>query len=90
MDHIGDWKLIIKKVRLFQMPDWNRWYVKQRVEFLGRQWNLVDMATLAVLVYLHCLALLSPFYFNWTAFWLAVALYFVSGVLAGVTRPFFP
>lgn len=79
IDHIGDWKLIIKKVRLFQMPDWNRWYVKQGVEFLGRQWNFVDMATLAVLVYLHCLSLLAPFYFNWTAFWLAVVLYFVSG-----------
>ncbi|PRQ52692.1 putative acyl-CoA desaturase [Rosa chinensis] len=28
----------------------------------------------------HCLALLGPFYFNWSAFWIAVALYFVTCV----------
>ncbi|KAM5580550.1 palmitoyl-monogalactosyldiacylglycerol delta-7 desaturase, chloroplastic [Rosa sericea] len=35
---------------------------------------------------IHCLALLGPFYFNWFAFWLAVALYFVTGV--GITLSF--
>ncbi|KAL6140179.1 hypothetical protein ACLB2K_058480 [Fragaria x ananassa] len=34
----------------------------------------------------HCLALLGPFYFIWSAFWLAVALYFVTGV--GITLSF--
>ncbi|PRQ52695.1 putative acyl-CoA desaturase [Rosa chinensis] len=34
----------------------------------------------------HCLALLGPFYFNWSAFCLAVALYFVTGV--GITLSF--
>ncbi|XP_062009382.1 palmitoyl-monogalactosyldiacylglycerol delta-7 desaturase, chloroplastic-like isoform X3 [Rosa rugosa] len=34
----------------------------------------------------HCLALLGPFYFNWSAFWLAVALYFVT--CASITLSF--
>ncbi|PRQ52685.1 putative acyl-CoA desaturase [Rosa chinensis] len=35
---------------------------------------------------IHCLALLGPFYFKWSAFWLAVGLYFVTGV--GITLSF--
>ncbi|BFG26052.1 hypothetical protein CerSpe_123260 [Prunus speciosa] len=68
------------------MIDWDRWLVKWHVEFLGRQWNFVDLATLAGLVYLHYLAVLAPFYFTWPAFWSAVALYYISGV--GVTLSF--
>ncbi|KAL6287296.1 hypothetical protein ACE6H2_011686 [Prunus campanulata] len=68
------------------MNDWDRWLVKWHVEFLGRQWNFVDLATLAGLVYLHYLAVLAPFYFTWPAFWSAVALYYISGV--GVTLSF--
>ncbi|CAB4274130.1 unnamed protein product [Prunus armeniaca] len=68
------------------MIDWDRWLVKWHVEFMGRQWNFVDLATLAGLVYLHYLAVLAPFYFTWPAFRSAVALYFISGV--GVTLSF--
>lgn len=68
------------------MIDWDRLLVKWHVEFWGRQWNFVDIATLAGLSYLHYLALLAPFHFNWTALWLAVALYFITGV--GVTLSF--
>ncbi|KAL6135192.1 hypothetical protein ACLB2K_067420 [Fragaria x ananassa] len=68
------------------MLDWDHWLVKWRVEFLGREWNFVDIATFTSLVFLHFLSLLAPFYFTWTAFWLAIALYFVSGV--GVTLSF--
>ncbi|KAL6287293.1 hypothetical protein ACE6H2_011683 [Prunus campanulata] len=68
------------------MIDWDRWLVKWHVEFLGRQWNFVDLATLAGLVYLHYLVVLAPFYFTWPAFWSAVALYYISGV--GVTLSF--
>ena len=68
------------------MPDWDRWLVKWRVEFWGREWNFVDIATFISLASLHFLSLLAPFYFTWTAFWLAIALYFVSGV--GVTLSF--
>ncbi|KAH0984041.1 hypothetical protein GBA52_011218 [Prunus armeniaca] len=68
------------------MIDWDRWLVKWHVEFMGRQWNFVDLATLAGLVYLHYLAVLAPFYFTWPAFRSAVALYYISGV--GVTLSF--
>lgn len=68
------------------MPDWDRWLVKWRVEFWGREWNFVDIATFISLASLHFLSLLAPFYFTWTAFWLAIVLYFVSGV--GVTLSF--
>ncbi|KAL5714733.1 hypothetical protein ACHQM5_016653 [Ranunculus cassubicifolius] len=35
---------------------------------------------------IHFLALLGPFYFTWSAFWLAVALYYVTGL--GITLSF--
>ncbi|XP_050380835.1 palmitoyl-monogalactosyldiacylglycerol delta-7 desaturase, chloroplastic-like [Argentina anserina] len=41
---------------------------------------------LFMILAIHGLALLGPFYFNWSAFWLAVALYFVTGV--GITLSF--
>ncbi|PQM40647.1 hypothetical protein Pyn_20245 [Prunus yedoensis var. nudiflora] len=50
------------------MIDWDRWLVKWHVEFLGRQWHFVGLATLAGLVYLHYLAVLALFYFTWLAF----------------------
>ena len=51
--------------------------------FWGRKWNLLDLATAAVFVSMHVLALFAPFYFNWSAFWVALALVYVTGL--GVT-----
>ncbi|KAL6278297.1 hypothetical protein ACE6H2_021898 [Prunus campanulata] len=59
------------------------WVVKSRVEFLGREWNFVDIGSIVFLSTLHVLVLLAPFHFNWRAFWLAVALYYLTGL--GVT-----
>ncbi|KAM1363390.1 hypothetical protein FF1_028270 [Malus domestica] len=58
-------------------------FMMRRVEFIGRQWNLFDITTLIVVLLFHILSLLAPFYFNWGAFWLFVALYFLTGL--GVT-----
>ncbi|KAB2634109.1 palmitoyl-monogalactosyldiacylglycerol delta-7 desaturase [Pyrus ussuriensis x Pyrus communis] len=55
----------------------------RRVEFIGRQWNLFDIATSIVVLLFHILSLLAPFYFNWGAFWLFVALYILTGL--GIT-----
>lgn len=59
------------------------WVVQKPVYILGRQWNGVDIASVFTLTAIHLLALLAPFHFTWSAFWLAVALYYVTGV--GVT-----
>ncbi|KAL6142121.1 hypothetical protein ACLB2K_060404 [Fragaria x ananassa] len=64
----------------------NRRDPKKPVYFLGRQWNGVDIASVITLSVVHLIALLAPFYFTWSAFWLGVALYFVTGV--GVTLSF--
>ncbi|XP_050381349.1 delta-9 acyl-lipid desaturase 1-like [Argentina anserina] len=68
------------------MVNWDHWLVIWRVEFWGREWNFVDIVTFISLLFLHFISLFAPFYFTWTAFWLAIALYFVSGV--GVTLSF--
>ncbi|PRQ21036.1 putative acyl-CoA desaturase [Rosa chinensis] len=62
------------------------WVVQKPVYFLGRQWNGVDIASVFTLTAIHLLALLAPFSFTWSAFWLAVVLYYVTGV--GVTLSF--
>lgn len=62
------------------------WVVQKPVYFLGRQWNGVDIASVITLSVVHLIALLAPFYFTWSAFWLGVALYYVTGV--GVTLSF--
>ena len=59
------------------------WVVQKPVYFLGRHWNGVNIASAFTLTAIHLLALLAPFHFTWSAFWLAVALYYVTGV--GVT-----
>ncbi|XP_008230023.1 PREDICTED: palmitoyl-monogalactosyldiacylglycerol delta-7 desaturase, chloroplastic-like [Prunus mume] len=59
------------------------WLVKWRVQLLGRQWNFMDIASVVVILALHCLALLAPFQFNLSAVWLAMALYVLTGL--GVT-----
>ncbi|CAB4304601.1 unnamed protein product [Prunus armeniaca] len=59
------------------------WLVKWRVQLLGRQWNFMDIASVVVILGLHCLALLAPFHFNLSAVCLAMALYVLTGL--GVT-----
>lgn len=49
--------------------------------FSGRKWNALDIGTLSIVVMMHGLALFAPFYFNWGAFWVAVWLYFATGLL---------
>ncbi|XP_050124717.1 delta-9 acyl-lipid desaturase 2-like isoform X3 [Malus sylvestris] len=51
--------------------------------FWGREWNLLDIATAGIFLSVHVLCLFAPFYFTWTAFWLAIVLFFVTGF--GVT-----
>ncbi|KAM5550960.1 palmitoyl-monogalactosyldiacylglycerol delta-7 desaturase, chloroplastic-like [Rosa sericea] len=65
---------------------WLPWMVRKPVYFLGRQWNGVDIVSVFTLGAMHLLALLAPFHFTWSAFWLGVALYYVTGV--GVTISF--
>ncbi|CAL9018569.1 unnamed protein product [Prunus brigantina] len=60
--------------------------MKRGIEFMGRQWNLFDIASLVVVLYLHLLALLAPVHFSWGALWLAFALYVVTGL--GITLGF--
>ncbi|XP_021818804.1 palmitoyl-monogalactosyldiacylglycerol delta-7 desaturase, chloroplastic-like isoform X2 [Prunus avium] len=55
-------------------------------EYFGRKWNLLDIVTAAVFLTMHCLCAMAPFHFTWPAFWLAFALYVVTGV--GVTLSF--
>ncbi|KAJ4953010.1 hypothetical protein NE237_029842 [Protea cynaroides] len=62
--------------------------VKQtRRVYLGRKWNSLDMATTGVVLFMHLLCLFAPITFNWGAFWVAVALYLVTGLL-GITLSF--
>ncbi|BFG30105.1 hypothetical protein CerSpe_163800 [Prunus speciosa] len=55
-------------------------------EFRGRKWNLLDIVTAVVFFSLHCLCVMAPFHFTWPAFWVAFALYLVTGL--GVTLSF--
>ncbi|XP_010250157.2 PREDICTED: palmitoyl-monogalactosyldiacylglycerol delta-7 desaturase, chloroplastic-like [Nelumbo nucifera] len=62
--------------------------VKQRRRvYFGRKWNSLDVATAGVVLAMHVLCLFAPFTFNWGAFWVAVALYVVTG-LFGITLSF--
>ncbi|BBH02312.1 delta 9 desaturase 1, partial [Prunus dulcis] len=56
------------------------------LEFWGRKWNLLDIATAVVFFILHCLCVMAPFHFTWPALWVACALYLVTGF--GVTLSF--
>ncbi|XP_030470923.1 palmitoyl-monogalactosyldiacylglycerol delta-7 desaturase, chloroplastic-like [Syzygium oleosum] len=59
---------------------------KRRV-FSGRKWSSLDIGTAVVVLAMHLLGLLAPFYFSWSAFWVAVSLYVVTGLL-GITLSF--
>lgn len=52
-----------------------------------RKWNSMDVATAGVILAIHFLSVFAPFVFNWSAFWLAMALYAVTGLL-GITLSF--
>ncbi|KAL5575710.1 hypothetical protein UlMin_017409 [Ulmus minor] len=60
---------------------------RPRNVFQGRKWNTLDLATVGVVLAMHFLSLFAPFYFNWGAFWSAVTLYVVTGLL-GITLSF--
>lgn len=52
-----------------------------------RKWNSLDVGTAGVVWAMHFLSVFAPFAFNWSAFWLAMALYVVTGLL-GITLSF--
>lgn len=55
--------------------------------FWRRKWSSMDLGTAGVVLAMHLLGLFAPFQFNWGAFWVAVALYVVTG-LFGITLSF--
>ena len=59
----------------------------RRNVYWGRKWNSRDIGTAVVVVAMHLFCLLAPFVFNWAAFWVAVGLYVVTGLL-GITLSF--
>ncbi|GAU35706.1 hypothetical protein TSUD_258810 [Trifolium subterraneum] len=62
--------------------------VKREREILfGRKWNSLDIGTFGIVLSMHLLCLFAPFNFNWAAFWVAVALYVITG-LFGITLSF--
>ncbi|CAA2946555.1 palmitoyl-monogalactosyldiacylglycerol delta-7 desaturase, chloroplastic [Olea europaea subsp. europaea] len=58
--------------------------VKRRNVFWSRKWNFWDVFSLGWIVSIHLLCLFAPFTFNWGAFWVAIALCIVTGLL-GIT-----
>lgn len=55
--------------------------------YWGRRWNYRDVTTASVVLSLHVLCLFAPFAFTWPAFWMALSLYLVTGLL-GITLSF--
>ncbi|XP_038713625.1 palmitoyl-monogalactosyldiacylglycerol delta-7 desaturase, chloroplastic-like [Tripterygium wilfordii] len=60
---------------------------RKRTLFRGREWNTLDIGTAGVVFAMHFLSLFAPFQFNWSAFWVAFALYVITGLL-GITLSF--
>ncbi|XP_023525371.1 palmitoyl-monogalactosyldiacylglycerol delta-7 desaturase, chloroplastic-like [Cucurbita pepo subsp. pepo] len=58
--------------------------VKSKPSLLNRKWTILDRRSAGGVLFLHFLSLLAPFHCNWPAFWVAFALYFITG-LFGVT-----
>ncbi|KAA0044452.1 hypothetical protein IC582_017403 [Cucumis melo] len=56
----------------------------RRRPFFRRKWTTLDKRSAGAFLVMHFLCLLAPFYFTWPAFWLAVALYIITG-LFGLT-----
>ncbi|KAL5758301.1 hypothetical protein ACOSP7_020912 [Xanthoceras sorbifolium] len=57
---------------------------RKRKVYFGRNWNTLDISTAGVVLAMHLLTFLAPFYFTWSAFWVAFGLYVVTGLL-GIT-----
>ena len=60
---------------------------EKRNVFWGRKWNSFDILVASGLAVLHLLCVLAPSTFKWDAFGVAVALYFITGLL-GITLSF--
>ncbi|KAF7814376.1 Palmitoyl-monogalactosyldiacylglycerol delta-7 desaturase, chloroplastic [Senna tora] len=75
----------VKKFRRILLSDVE--VKRERRILFGRKWNSLDLGTAGVVLTMHVLALFAPFCFNWGAFWVAMALYVVTG-LFGITLSF--
>ena len=60
---------------------------RKRNVYWGRTWNSLDIGTVGLVAAMHFLSLFAPFTFNWGAFWIAVGLYVITGLL-GITLSF--
>lgn len=60
---------------------------RKRNVYWGRKWNSLDVATIGGVIAMHLLCVFAPFTFNWSALWVAVGLYVVTG-LFGITLSF--
>ncbi|XP_038717349.1 palmitoyl-monogalactosyldiacylglycerol delta-7 desaturase, chloroplastic-like [Tripterygium wilfordii] len=60
---------------------------RKRTLFRRRERNRLDIGTTCVVFAVHYLCLFAPFQFNWSAFWVAFALYVITGLL-GITLCF--
>ncbi|KAK9690398.1 hypothetical protein RND81_09G124800 [Saponaria officinalis] len=61
---------------------WSKVEVKKPKKiFTRRKWSALDIGTLSMVIMMHGLAMFAPFVYNWGAFWVAVGLYFVTGLL---------
>ncbi|XP_050943368.1 palmitoyl-monogalactosyldiacylglycerol delta-7 desaturase, chloroplastic-like isoform X2 [Cucumis melo] len=49
-----------------------------------REWTNIDKTIACLLFFLHALCIFAPFHFTWSAFWVAVVLYSITG-LFGIT-----
>ncbi|XP_022153399.1 palmitoyl-monogalactosyldiacylglycerol delta-7 desaturase, chloroplastic-like [Momordica charantia] len=58
--------------------------VKSPMSFGRRKWTKMDKTNACILLFLHVLCIFAPFQFNWSAFWIAFALYIITG-LFGIT-----
>ncbi|KAK2651638.1 hypothetical protein Ddye_011494 [Dipteronia dyeriana] len=57
---------------------------KKRRVYFGRKWTTLDICTATIVLAIHLLSVFAPFYFTWSAFWVAFGLYVVTGLL-GIT-----
>ncbi|XP_061982868.1 palmitoyl-monogalactosyldiacylglycerol delta-7 desaturase, chloroplastic-like [Populus nigra] len=60
---------------------------RRRQVFWGRKWNSSDIVNAGVISAVHFLSLFGPFYFTWPAFWVALGIGIVTGLL-GITLSF--
>ncbi|XP_019456129.1 PREDICTED: palmitoyl-monogalactosyldiacylglycerol delta-7 desaturase, chloroplastic-like [Lupinus angustifolius] len=60
---------------------------REKEVFFGRKWSTLDIGTGVIVLSMHVLSLFAPFNFNWSAFWVGVSLYVVTG-LFGITLSF--